>query len=114
MTRFTAISLACLGAAALAIPALAIAADAPAKLTDEQVTKGRQLFADNSCGACHTLADGNGGGGIGPSLDNNTQLTHDLIVNRVTNGSGPMPAFGGSIPDPDIDLLARYVLQVKK
>jgi mono/diheme cytochrome c family protein len=114
MTRITAISLACLGAAALAIPALAIAADEPAKLTDEQVKKGRQLFADNSCGACHTLADGGGGGGIGPSLDNNTHITLDLAVDRIANGAGPMPAFQGTIPDEDIPLLARYVLQVKK
>ena len=114
MTRITAISLACLGAAALAIPALAIAADAPAKLTDAQVTKGRQLFTDNSCGACHTLADANGGGSIGPSLDNNTHVTYDIALDRIANGSGPMPAFQGTIPDEDIPLLAHYVLQVKK
>ena len=106
--------------AALAIPAaLAAAQDAPAKpsepkLTAEQVTKARGLFADNSCGGCHTLADGNGSGSIGPSLDGNTHIDHDIIADRIYNGSGPMPGFGGQISDDDIKLLASYVLQVKK
>ena len=117
MTRFAAISLGTLAFAALALPAAgAFATDAnPSdKLGEQQVAKGRQLFQDNSCNACHTLADGNGGGSIGPALDGNKSLTPDLIVDRISNGSGPMPAFGGQIPDADIDLLAKYVLQVKK
>ena len=121
MIRFSALSLGAAALAALAVPtALAYAQNAPASapakpaLTEEQVKKGRQLFADWSCGACHTLSDGSGGGSIGPALDNNTRLDHDLIVDRITHGSGPMPAFEGQIPDADIQLLASYVLQVKK
>ncbi|MEO6151789.1 MAG: cytochrome c [Croceibacterium sp.] len=104
--------------AVLTLPAaLASAQDAPAKmpeLTAEQVTKGRQLFADWSCGGCHTLKDGDGTGSIGPSLDGNPRLDHALVVDRITNGSGPMPSFGGQIPDTDIALLASYVIQAKK
>jgi mono/diheme cytochrome c family protein len=117
MNRFAAISLGTLALAAIAVPAasaFATAANPSDKLGDEQVAKGRQLFQDNSCNACHTLADGNGAGSIGPALDGNKNLTHELIVDRVTNGSGPMPSFGGQIPDTDIDLLAKYILQVKK
>jgi mono/diheme cytochrome c family protein len=109
-----------LGAATLAIaavPAVAAFATAPEiaeTLSAEQVTKARQLFADWSCGACHTLADGGGAGGIGPALDGNTRIDHALVVDRITNGSGPMPSFAGQIPDEDIELLANYVVQAKK
>jgi mono/diheme cytochrome c family protein len=125
MTRFAALSAhakLALGAAALAAlgfpAAMAIAQDpAPAKpaaLTAEQLTKARKLFNDNSCSGCHTLADADAGGGIGPSLDGDSKLDHDSIVQRIKTGSGPMPGFDGQIPDPDINLLASYILQVKK
>lgn len=111
-------SIGAIALAAVAVPSVfALAQDAPAKdppLTAEQVTKARQLFADNSCGGCHTLADAEGSGAIGPSLDGNTGLTQALVVDRVTNGSGPMPSFGGQIEEADINLLARYVVQAKK
>ena len=104
--------------AALALPAAAsFAQDAPAKpaaLSAEQVTKARGLFNDNSCSGCHTLADAQAGGGIGPSLDNNSKLDHDFIVQRIKTGNGPMPSFDGVIPPADIDLLASYIMQVKK
>ena len=117
MTRFAALSAAAL--AALALPAaVASAQDAPKPaapvLTTEGLNKGRQLFKDNACGGCHTLSDGGGAGSIGPSLDGNTQVTHALVVDRVTNGSGPMPGFGASLSKDDIDLLASYVIQTKK
>ncbi|MEO6040332.1 MAG: cytochrome c [Croceibacterium sp.] len=123
MTRFAALSARtklALGAgafAALALPAaLAGAQNAPAKpaLTAEQVVMGRALFNDWSCGGCHVLKDGNGSGSIGPSLDGNSHIDHALVVDRITNGSGPMPGFGGQIPDADIELLASYVIQAKK
>lgn len=120
MSRFAAFSAGAAALAALALPAaLASAQDAPAKpavpvLTTEGLNKGRQLFKDNACGGCHTLADGGGAGSIGPSLDNNPQLSHALVVDRVTNGSGPMPGFGASLSKDDIDLLASYVIQSKK
>ncbi|MEO6388384.1 MAG: cytochrome c [Croceibacterium sp.] len=106
-----------LGALALATAAIplasALAADpapAPAALSAEQVAKGRQLFSDNSCGQCHTLADANAQGSVGPVLDGDTQLDKAFVVDRVTNGSGPMPSFGWLAPE-DIDLLASYVVQ---
>ena len=126
MTRFAALSAAVL--AAIAVPVtLAGAQSSPqpapagsavqvpaAKLTDAQIAKARQLFQDNSCGGCHTLADGGGSGSIGPSLDGNAKLDHALVVDRVTHGSGPMPAFGTALSKDDIELLASYVVQVKK
>lgn len=75
------------------------------------VAAGRDLFNTWSCSACHTLTDAGSSGAVGPSLDN-PKLTHDFIVNRVTNGSGPMPSFGGQIPDADIGKLADYIVAV--
>ena len=125
MSRFTpfarhrAVALSAAALAALALPAaLASAQDAAkpavAKLTAEQMAKGRQMFQDNSCGGCHTLADGGGAGAIGPSLDGNTGLDHALVVNRVSNGSGPMPGFASSLKPAEIELLASYVIQARK
>ncbi len=84
------------------------------ELTAEQVTQGRQLFNDWSCGACHVLSDAGGTGPVGPSLDGNTLIDHDFIVGRVTHGQGAMPGFGGQMSDEEIDLVARYIMQVKK
>ena len=75
------------------------------------VTAGRELFNTWSCSACHTLTDAGSSGAVGPSLDN-PKLTHDFIVGRVTNGQGPMPSFGGQIPDADIGKLADYIVAV--
>ncbi len=75
------------------------------------VAAGRELFNTWSCSACHTLSDAGSSGAVGPSLDN-PSLTHDFIVNRVTNGSGPMPSFGGQISEAEIGELADYIVAV--
>lgn len=86
---------------------------APAPLTEGEVVKARQLFNDNACSQCHVLADAGAQGAIGPALDGNAALNHDFVVDRVTNGQGAMPGFGW-LPAEDIDLMARYIVQVKK
>ena len=112
-------SKAALGALALALvgvpvaSAFATAEDPTAALTDEQVGKGRQLFNDNGCNACHTLADASAAGSVGPSFDGNGALDKGYVVNIVTNGQGAMPSFGW-LGEEDIDLLAGYIVQVKK
>jgi mono/diheme cytochrome c family protein len=93
--------------------AFATAEGAEAVLSAEQVTKGRQLFNDNGCNACHTLADANAAGSVGPSFDGNAGLDKAKVVNIVTNGQGAMPSFGW-LGEEDIDLLASYIVQVKK
>lgn len=108
-----------LGAVALAAVALPVASafasaeEAPAALTAEQVEKAKQLFNDGSCNACHVLADAGAAGTIGPAFDGNAALTHDLAVDRITNGQGAMPSFGW-MPAEDIDLIATYIVQAKK
>ena len=102
--------------AVVAVQAVAAAetpAAAPAGLTAEQVAQGRQLFADWSCSACHVLTDGNGHGHIGPSLDGNTALDKAFVINRVSNGQGQMPGFGGLMTAEQIDVLASYIMQAK-
>jgi len=76
--------------------------------------KGRQLFNDYACGTCHVLGDAGGDGHVGPSLDGDEGLTKDLVINRVTNGQGPMPGFGGQMSDEEIATLAEYVVTAKK
>jgi mono/diheme cytochrome c family protein len=110
------LALGALGLAALALPmagALATAGDAPAPLTEEQVAKGRQLFNDNGCNACHALADANAAGSVGPAFDGNPNLDKGHVVNVVANGQGPMPSFSW-LGEEDIDLIASYIVQVKK
>lgn len=109
------------GALALAVMAAPLAsawasaegASVSAPLTEEEMAKGRQLFSDNSCIQCHAMADANAQGSIGPALDGNANLTHEYVVDRITNGQGAMPSFGWLDP-ADIDLLARYIVQAKK
>ena len=86
-------SKAALGALALALvgvpvaSAFATAEDPTAALTDEQVGKGRQLFNDNGCNACHTLADASAAGSVGPSFDGKGEYSyHDGPTSSV-----PMP-----------------------
>ncbi|OYX08540.1 MAG: hypothetical protein B7Z08_08965 [Sphingomonadales bacterium 32-68-7] len=93
--------------------AFAVAQDAPVELTAEQVDKARGLFNENGCNACHLLADAEAAGAVGPALDGNANLDKAFVVDRVTNGSGPMPGFGWLDP-ADIDLIADYIVQVKK
>ncbi|PQA89556.1 c-type cytochrome [Hyphococcus luteus] len=90
-------------------------ADAQApSLTDEQVESARDLFRTWSCASCHKLADAQAMGPIGPSLDNNPNLTYEYVVSRITNGQGAMPPFGGQLTEKEIADLSAYIMQVAK
>ena len=125
--------LAALFAAALAIPAVGAFATpvdptqapveeevelveeaAAATLSEEQSEEARVLFNTWSCGACHVMADANGTGHIGPSLDGNDSMDMAFIVSRVSDGQGAMPGFGGMMTEEEIDLLSTYILEAKK
>ena len=109
------LSIGALALAVAAVPLAAFGADAPAApaLSEAQVTKARQMFVDNGCVACHTLADANAAGTVGPSFDGDANLDKGHAVQVITNGQGPMPSFGW-LGEEDIDLIAAYVVQVKK
>jgi mono/diheme cytochrome c family protein len=70
---------------------------------------GKEVFVGaGGCGSCHTLADAGTSGSIGPNLDD-SQPSFDLAVDRVTNGSGAMPAFEGQLSGQQITDVATYV-----
>lgn len=72
-----------------------------------EATDGKAIFQQN-CGSCHTLADAGTSGTIGPNLDE-TQPSVELAVDRVTNGKGAMPAFGGTLSEEQIQAVSDYV-----
>jgi mono/diheme cytochrome c family protein len=49
---------------------------------------------------------------VGPNLDE-TKPSFDLVVDRVTNGSGAMPAFSGSLSEQQIADVAAYVVSAR-
>jgi mono/diheme cytochrome c family protein len=74
-------------------------------------TAGKQVFASAGCTACHTLADANSTGTVGPNLDE-AKPPASLVVDRVTHGKGAMPSFAGQLTDAQIQDVAAYVSSV--
>jgi len=83
---------------------------AAAGLDKANSDNGRTLFENSGCGACHALAAAGATGQVGPPLDGDPNLTAAFVVDRVTNGQGAMPSFGGQLSDEDIAALAAYVV----
>jgi mono/diheme cytochrome c family protein len=69
---------------------------------------GKARFLSNGCGSCHTLFDAESTATVGPDLDA-AQPSYSLVVERVTNGKGAMPAFSDSMSEQDIKDVAAYV-----
>ena len=98
---------------------LGIAASALAQ--DAKVTKGQQLFADQKCSLCHSIA---GKGNAKGSLDGvGSKLSADEIRAWITDAKGmtaktkptrkpEMKAF--SLPKDDVDALVAYLSTLKK
>ena len=76
------------------------------------VERGRELFTTWSCGACHVLSDAGAAGPVGPSLDHNPNLNKEFLINRITNGQGAMPPFGGQMTEEEIADVAAYIMLV--
>jgi cytochrome c553 len=73
---------------------------------------GKEVFlGPSACGTCHTLADAGTSGTVGPNLDD-SQPSSELVVDRVTNGQGGMPAFGSSLSEQQIADVAAYITSV--
>jgi cytochrome c6 len=70
---------------------------------------GEEVFAANGCGSCHTLEAAGSSGAIGPNLDE-SQPDEELVVDRVTNGAGAMPAYGDQLDEQQIQDVAAYVV----
>jgi mono/diheme cytochrome c family protein len=71
---------------------------------------GKKVFASAGCAGCHTLKDAGATGTVGPNLDQKKPPL-DLVVDRVTNGKAPMPAFAGQLTPQQIQDVAAYVVQ---
>lgn len=69
---------------------------------------GEAIFAEAGCGGCHMLEAAGSSGNVGPSLDE-TKPAKELVVERVTNGKGVMPAFSDSLSPEEIAAVADYV-----
>jgi mono/diheme cytochrome c family protein len=74
-------------------------------------TAGKDVFMSAGCAQCHTLADANATGQVGPNLDE-AMPPYALVVTRVTNGMGVMPAFKGQLTAKQIQDVAAYVSSV--
>jgi cytochrome c6 len=84
---------------------------APPKATTGDSAAGKQVFLSAGCTGCHTLKDAGATGQVGPNLDQ-VKPPADLVVDRVTNGKGAMPSFGGQLSAQQIADVAAYVSSV--
>jgi cytochrome c553 len=71
---------------------------------------GKRVFESAGCSGCHTLADANAKGTVGPDLDQ-LRPTQDAVKTQVERGGNGMPAFGGKLSDAQITAVAAYVSQ---
>jgi mono/diheme cytochrome c family protein len=85
---------------------------APAKSSpipaNADAAAGAKVFASAGCGSCHTLAAAKSSGQVGPNLDD-AKPSYDIVVARVTDGGGGMPAFGGQLSEQQIRDAAAFV-----
>ena len=75
----------------------------------EAAPDGEAVFAEAGCGGCHALEAAKTSGTVGPNLDE-AKPSKELVVERVTNGQGAMPAFKDSYSPAQIDAVADYVV----
>ena len=82
----------------------------------DKALEGKQLFlqqAQPGCGVCHSLADANARGVVGPNLN---QLSPSLaqVKSAVAQGVGAMPAYGAQLTENEIASLAAYVVEATR
>jgi mono/diheme cytochrome c family protein len=73
-------------------------------------TDGKEIFTQAGCISCHTLAAAGSTGTVGPNLDD-AKPSRELVVDRVTNGSGAMPPFKDQLSEEQIQAVADFVVQ---
>lgn len=90
-------------------------AEAPASVNlSPEAQQGREIFLRRSapaCGTCHKLSDARTRGALGPDLDT-LELDVDRVRRAVSEGMPLMPAQKGILTPDQIDLLARYLVEV--
>jgi mono/diheme cytochrome c family protein len=73
-------------------------------------TAGKQIFADQGCGSCHTLEAAGSNGTVGPNLDE-LKPEFDAIVQQVENGGGAMPPFKDTLSEQQINDVSAFVFE---
>lgn len=80
---------------------------------EDKLALGKEIFLERGepqCALCHTLADAEAVGEVGPNLDE-LKPDADRVKTAVTNGIGPMPA-NEILSLEEIDAVALYVSTV--
>ncbi len=82
----------------------------PPQYRNGDAAAGKAIFVSKGCGGCHTLADANTHGTVGPNLD---QLKPPLtkVVPQVINGGATMPPFKGTLSPKQIAAVSAYVVK---
>jgi DMSO/TMAO reductase YedYZ molybdopterin-dependent catalytic subunit len=78
--------------------------------------RGRAIFRETAappCGTCHTLADADTLGAVGPNLDELARSPEQVRA-AVTNGVGAMPPFDKTLTPQQIEDVARYVYEATR
>jgi mono/diheme cytochrome c family protein len=82
----------------------------PAEYKNGDATAGKAVFLSAGCTGCHTLADANSHGTVGPNLDQ-AKPPLSIAVERVTKGAGAMPSFKGQLTTKQIADVTAYVVK---
>lgn len=69
---------------------------------------GAKVFADASCGNCHTLSAAGSSGTVGPNLDE-LKPSEEQVAEQVREGGGGMPSFRGRLSEKEIADVASFV-----
>jgi len=78
---------------------------------DTQFDLGKDIFLNKgNCATCHSLADAESVGRVGPNLD---QIKPKLatVLNAVSMGIGVMPAYESILTDKEIKSVSYYVFK---
>ena len=82
---------------------------APTSATSKPAIDGAPIYAQN-CARCHGAT---GTEGRAPNLARGDNSRSE-ILDKVTNGTGRMPAFASKLSGAEIDAVAEFVLHLKK
>ncbi|MDQ3867212.1 MAG: c-type cytochrome [Actinomycetota bacterium] len=69
---------------------------------------GKEIFASQGCGGCHTFQAAGTNGTVGPNLDDLKPSFEDAYK-QIQNGGGGMPPFGGKLSKKQIADVATFV-----
>lgn len=83
--------------------------EAPTSTVEGDAAAGEAVYASAGCGGCHALEAAGSSGSVGPNLDE-SKPDLGLVLDRVTNGRGAMPAFGEDLSEQQIADVAEYVV----